>query len=316
MRDSVTEAWLTGQGISWEYHASIALDSIVRDAATMLNIRLTESLNQEHVMSLALKLEDGADLAAIVLHQLPSGLFGLINGLHRCEAYGLTKRATCDAYMVLTSDALVIDRLRRTVNDIEGLPLNQEARLEHAKFTVRRGGYAASDAARIHNVPYGILKEALLEDKVMAELRDAGIDGRKLSKTTIKELNPLGRPAYKVAVAQLGISCRLAAADIRTLVLAIRGANSDAEVEDILHRMREEHKVDQERAAGGRVRPPASPLRRIPTIIDRIEAVSKQMNGTAELVLLPEERRALVGRIRKAIKLLTDLAKSLEGVAS
>jgi hypothetical protein len=73
MKDTVTESWLTRGSITFDYMPSVPFQEIASDKVSERNIRLGAEILEEQVMKMAIDLENGAELPAIVLYRYQKG---------------------------------------------------------------------------------------------------------------------------------------------------------------------------------------------------------------------------------------------------
>lgn len=280
MRHSVLEAWLERGGVKFDYQAAVLLDSVVIEKAAEENIRLGAPLNQEIVMKYGIDLENGADFPAIVLYKIARGKnqghLGLINGRHRLEAFRLAGKKQIDAYVIRTDDELVIETLQRTANMIEGLPLAEEERLEHALRLVQLD-YSMIDAARLMSVKIGQVRDRKAYQEAMGKLRQAGVQvgNLGLSQHAVVKLRAIPRDKHFVRAVQLAHEARLGSDEMRELITAVRQASDDGAVDVVLDEWDKKTETQRARSRSGLTRGPSSPVRSLSSVLQRAERIMK-----------------------------------------
>lgn len=304
MKHSVLEAWLASRGYPFRYVESVAIDAILVDDAAKENIRLGVPLNEERVMTYAIELENGAHFPAIVLWPAKAGHYVVANGLHRLEAFKLHgKLKAIDAYVIESSDPVVLEVLRRTVNVMEGEALPMEQRIEHALRLIELQ-HSIADAARLEAVPANRLAQAVALSKVRPRLARAGVNVRDLclSGPTLASMNSIPRDRHLAAAVRLAHEARLSSDEIKLLVREIRAASDDTVADETLVAWHERHADTIARAQKGTIRPPGSPIRRL----DSLFAQSARLlaGGVAEkgiALLSGRELTAMIARVKKMI---------------
>lgn len=310
MKDLKIETWLKSFDVAFTYHDQLPLASILIDDATKAQIRMTEVVDDDLVQRYALALEAKADFPGVVVFPLPDAkkskgkngerAYGLIGGWHRTLAYGLADRTTIPAYVCDVHDALMVSVLRRTSNNMEGKAPTTEERLEHAVWLTKQG-YSQVDAARFMLITGKRLGDRLLFDSVRTELAPHGLalDELRLPMGAVARIAKL-RSALMVPVVLLSHQARLSNDNMLELIRQVRSAGSDEEAKKVLTTWRERFKPDIQASKTGEVRPPASPLRRLPLVLATAERLMGQRDRNIT-GLQPEHLRDLIRSCESAI---------------
>lgn len=308
MRDPRVEQWLDSNKVSYNYVDALRIDMLLVESDDKLNIRMTESIDQEAVMRYAMSLEAGITLPGIVVYRDRKN-YRLINGWHRTEAFKLALRTVLPAYIVEVDDLVIVDRLRRTANLIEGKPLTADEAVQHALHLVSMG-QTPSDAARLMMLKEGRLREAIAERKVRERLSTVGVDPKSLSKTVLVRLSGVQSDAHLGDIIKLSLEARLGADDVTELGKQIRDAQTDAERETVLAEWRDRFADEITRTSGGKVKNPSSNIRRLASvtaqaqrILDKSSGSIKTLSAQALKVNIAACRR-LVSSLNKAIAIM------------
>lgn len=315
MRHSVLEAWLNKQGVKFHYEEKVPLDHIDVDDATKENIRLTVALNEDRVLTYGIELENGAEFPAIVLWPIPKkpGYYVVVNGLHRLEAFRLhiKLRPATDAYVIDSTDLLLLDRLRRTINVIEGEPLNRDQRIEHALHLVERQ-HSMSDAARLLAIPLKALQVAQAVVKLRPRLEHHGVrmGDLNLSQSAYVYISSIPRDKHAALVATLAKEARMASDDVRLLASEVRAAADDAAAEEVIARWQEKYADTIARAQKGTIRPPGSPIRRLDQYLMRAQRIMEPAQKGIQ-TLSRRELDDMIPRLRRCIAELTETLNQL-----
>jgi hypothetical protein len=259
MRSSILEKWLTDQGVSFTYHPAVALTQLKVTKSARDNIRMGQT-SKEHVQELKLAKKAGAEFPPLVYSK---GFRECLNGLHRMEVYTEEEVEKTDVYEVDTTDQIVIEKLQRRINTIEGLPPTPAERLLHAVHLVALG-QTATDSAREMGIPEGRVKDKILVQKTIIRIAQAGVSSKvaqALSERQILDVAGIQRDKHARAFAELMHEARLGAAETHQLRDEIRRARDDAAADGVIKEWRERYKDEIARVTKGLTKGPASPLR-------------------------------------------------------
>ena len=308
MKDSRYEAFLKRQGVDWTYAAEVPLADIDIDAHAKDNIRLGQPLDQETVLRYALAIEEGAEFPALLLYRR-GARYAIANGMHRVEAYQLAKQPRCDAYILNLDakvDAVVLERIQRTVNIVEGKAPSQEEAIEQALWLVSHLGYSDADAARMLHLKPRIIsgqrKARLAVDRLLKgapDLTRRVVEEFGVSRLEI--LDSIKRDPHAIEAARIAHAARLTVEEVRELSRQVRDAASDDDCVAVLARWRHDLRTRIGETAGGRIRPPASPLRDARLYFQKLErAANEQLEGRSRsdmLQFLKQIRRTVDKKI-------------------
>lgn len=170
--DSDAERIMVGAGVKWEIK-TVLLSKLDLPRSMSLQPRPERPLDPDVVEDLVCKL-DGTDpwCKRLVVIILPDGTAIVCGGLHRAHALlDLTHPPKfVEVYVLLTSDTLLIDKVRDKLNMLHGAPESKAAILAKAKYRVRK--YSISDTAGLEavakefNLKLSLLKTAIETDRV------------------------------------------------------------------------------------------------------------------------------------------------------
>jgi len=271
------EHWLDEQGVKWEFLESVNLTDILLDDETKLNIRMTVETDYERAMSYGISTEQGSIFPPIVIGKSVenpyAAKYNLIDGIHRIEAWSVTRKKTHSAYVVHYKSPTVLDRLRKTVNIVTGgLPLREDVRLVLAAVLVNRDMYSLVDAAKTMHVEYKKLIDKCAVDKVIETLviNKIPVAERKYTKTFLKSLQSIKSDGIKVKVAEISFKAALNAAEMETLIRELKQAKSDQERERIMERWTEEMETRIEEGKRGEIRGSMPVFRRFPSYMKKV----------------------------------------------
>lgn len=317
MKDQRYEQFLSSQGVQFDYASSVNLEAIVVDQMAHENIRLGAAIDQDLVIRYWQSLEQGDEFPAIITFpRRAADRFGIINGLHRIETYKLDNRTACDAYVCKldeVKDAITIDRLRRTVNTIEGKTISIDEALEHGAWLVLRGGLTAADAARQMRLKPQRLQAKIKTDSALDRLnRISGLSRQTLATWGMSALQDIGRIPHDTvaaAAAKLAHEARFTSEEISELSKQVRSANSDEDAKEIVAAWRTDNATRIHEAAGGRIRPSASPVRNEKLFVEKF---LRKLKETDARPLEPHERRDHIAFLKRMVTELQKRIRRLE----
>ncbi len=192
MRCAIYEQALTKQGVEWKYEEAIPLDSI--DAAKGLRnqARLETPIDKELVEQYQQAMKGGDQFPPLVLWRPGKGRYIPVDGNQRLQAKTNLNHKVTDAYILVTEDRMVADRLTWSFNNlVNGKRLSAEECLQHAVTFVRKYGMTHAAAAKEWGIPNYRVKNAVkvLELKEVLERQNVNVKG--LHDDKIIRLSPL-----------------------------------------------------------------------------------------------------------------------------
>lgn len=173
MRNAAYEQALNKQGLNFDYMPSLDLKAIDSQASLRNQARLLYPLDEELIDQYHTMEQDGCESPAIVVYKKPKrSIWVIIDGNQRKAAKEKAGRKTTDAYVVKSEDAMVLDRLTWSFNNlVNGKRLSAEEALEHAKTMVLKYGMEAKAAAKEWGLNQWTVKKAVAAAKVRETLR-------------------------------------------------------------------------------------------------------------------------------------------------
>ncbi len=161
MKNSVFEQCLNNEGVNWEYKEKILIEQIDLVKSQNNQARLEEPIVNELVEQYTLlEQQEGYEFPAIVLWQPgPKSKYIIIDGNNRTHAKIKANKTLTDAYLVISQDRKVIDRITWTFNNkVNGKRLTREECMIHAISYVRQYKITIAQAAKEWGVPAGSLQ--------------------------------------------------------------------------------------------------------------------------------------------------------------
>lgn len=317
MRDQRVEQWLTKERVRFEYVPQVALADIVDADKSLLNVRLTGQLTDDNVQALALASEQGFELPAFILYRDKGKdggtVYRIINGHHRKAALELRDLTHGDAYVVDTTDPVVIDRLRRTANLLETqVGVNNQERIIHALHFVARG-YSIVDAAHMAKVSHSRVQDAVTVNKVERELIVLGRSRGNKSAAMMKALTGISGPIlaeFEALITSAGLTAEVA----NEYGTQLRSAPDFEACMEKIAEWRTYHVPDVEQRADG-IRSPGSTIRRWPAAMGKAQRILAQsMTSGSYRALSGSEIKAQIDLCDKTIEQLKEWRKTLEGL--
>ncbi len=149
MRNATYEKELSRQGVQWEYLPIVTLDFVNVQKSLANQARLEYALDDHVVQQYTQAYRDGDEFPPLVVHRQGKGKFILLDGNQRYAAATNAKLTKHDAYLVLSEDPIILDRIAWSFNNhVNGLRLTREECLSHAVTFVRKYGMTVKEAAR------------------------------------------------------------------------------------------------------------------------------------------------------------------------
>lgn len=242
MRDPRVEQWLSSEGVPWHHEQNIPLTKINHEASLKNQARI-KAIDHDHVLELAISIEQGYDLPDLLGYYGTDRLIVLIAGNHRNEAYSLTNKTTADFYIIDVTHPWVIDRLTRTANRMEGLPLSQDERISHGIYMIRNYNYPCDTTAKMLGLPEKLLYQHLSALEVEERLAKLGFTD-KIPMTTLVLLKGIKQDKALLDIAQLIIEARLIGDEVAEIVRRVKAAAaSEKQQENEIARIRDDYRT-------------------------------------------------------------------------
>jgi hypothetical protein len=152
MKDPRTEAWLSREGVAFEYLDQLPL-ALIDEAKSQANQARVEALDPGLVKDYETLIEAGTQFPPIVVYLVNSSKYVIIDGNHRYTAYKNKDVARSDAYLVKTSDRFILERLTRAANQTNGKRASENEVLQSALQLVERYGRTVAEVAASFGIP-------------------------------------------------------------------------------------------------------------------------------------------------------------------
>lgn len=271
MKDPRVEQWLEKEGVEWHYEPDISLTKVDREASLKNQARF-KAINQDHVIELAIAVEQKYDLPALVGYYNKERRIVIIDGNHRMEAYILAGKTKSDFYILDTAYSWVTDRLTRLANMKEGWPPTREEKLNHAIHFVRVQNMPVETAAKNCGLRPSTVFSALYAAEVGERLSKLGFD-EKLYPSTLEGLYRIKQDSALLGSAKLIHEAQLTGDEVAELARRVSKASSEKAQEAILNDLRHQFKYRIARARAGQIRPSILPIVKLRKHIDGINSI-------------------------------------------
>lgn len=259
MKDPRVEQWLNKEGVEWHYEPEIPLSKVDHEASLKNQARF-KAINQNHVIELAIAVEQKYDLPSLVGYYNKERRIVIIDGNHRMEAYNLAGKIKSDFYIVDTAYSWVIDRLTRLANMKEGPGLTREEKLNHAIHLVRIQNMPVETAAKSCGLPAGTVFNALYAAEVGERLAKLGFD-EKLYPSVLEGLHRIKQDSALLESAKLIHKAQLSGDEAVELARKVSKARSEKAQEVIINDLRHQFSSRIARTRAGQ-----TPRQILPTI--------------------------------------------------
>lgn len=189
-RDFRVESYLTTEGVSWRYQDELPLTKIDVKKSLSNQSRLSITIDDDMVERYAAAMQEGAAFPAIVVYE-DGRNYVVVTGNHRVEAALKTERPNFDAYVVRATDVMVLERITRGINGIEGLSPSKDELIAQALFMVQHYGRPVSEMAKAYKIPDHTLDRAVQEARTRDRVARMGSDPRGIPRTTLARLGAI-----------------------------------------------------------------------------------------------------------------------------
>ncbi len=231
MKSILYEQALTKQGVSFTYMERLDLEAIDVNAGLRNQARLMNPVDEELIDQYTQMEKGGSEAPAIVVYKRKNrNIWIPMDGNQRIAAKKKAGRKTTDAYVVESTDQMVLDRITWSFNNqVNGKRLTEEESLEHAITMVQKYGLDVKGAAKEWGVKWWLVKKKLTANKVRSVLRsrNAGhaVDMTDDKMEELHPLLPLGEDILTIA-ATTTYRCGLACSDIKELKKEVSAAKT------------------------------------------------------------------------------------------
>ena len=318
MRNLLLEMELKRRNLEFQYVPDLAVSKIDMASAGLEQIRLTTVFHDDLLVAYDLKMGDGYEFPAIVIFKprQPGGLYAMGDGYHRTKVRLTRGIKTCDAYVVDTDDPMIIELLRRTLNNVlNGGRNNVEESLIHAMRLIERG-FEVRIAAAEMGVTFSLLQERRRQQDVQRRIERLRLIRGDLPWTTLTLLNALQSDRQFAAALEFARSATLTREETRPLIAELKRVHDDPAADGVLARWRTTHADRLQRRAAG-IMQESLPAQAVDRTRRLVQFIARSDLATPVLEREPAARLAAMAKeIRKAILLLTKLAKAYEDAAA
>lgn len=308
MRSAAIEQALKNQGVEFTYLPRVEREQIDSNKGLRNQARLELPLDDELVKDYVTMRKDGMEPPALVLWRPGKGKYIPADGNHRIAAGDEEDVKEYDAYVLSTTDPMVVDRISWRINNLVNGKQNTRAEiLEHAKTFVRKYGQLQKEAAKEWGISFGVLSASLRVDEIRNQLLAAAVPARKIPDDKIRALAPfqdMGEDLL-VAAANLTMECGLKAEDIRSMLEKVRRARTSEAKMEALTAFRVSDLVTARKAEtkGGKLKVERTPRVQLLALLRQQERFLEKYPDTKGLRPAPtefKEARAIAERIVNA----------------
>lgn len=242
MEDPRVEKVLKENGAQFVLRPRLKMADIDVKTSRERQARIGEEVDEDHALSIAISLEDGAEVPPIVVHK-EGKKYVIVDGIHRREAYEDLDKVTIPAYEIVEPTTKLLRVLAIELNTGRGKDLTPAQRLLHAKELVMSGSMNQKDAARRLGVDYNKVQRSVWESMTANRLVALGVKGwkGKLKTHSLQRLHAVKDDEIFKGVAQLAVDAGFMVEDVDRLVVEInRHGNSKEEQKKVIERWRED----------------------------------------------------------------------------
>lgn len=251
MKNSLFEQCLQREGVQFEYIDGISLDNIDIAKSLRNQARIDEAIVPELVESYSAHMKAGYEFPAIVLWRPGKGKYIIIDGNQRVQAKLKCNHKHTDAYIVLSTDKKVIDRITWTINNrVNGRRLTQEECMLHALSYVEQYGMTATEASKEWGVNFTTLSNKIRAEETKKELLAGNVKIHNLNDDKLRVLHPLIAIDREVLclTAQAIITTGASFEDASMLCKEVRKAPSNQAKLEVIHKFNTSDKAQQRKA--------------------------------------------------------------------
>lgn len=295
-----TEQRLDIEGAEWHYEPDVPLTRVDREASLKNQARF-QSLNQDHVLEIAMAIEQKQVMPALVGYYNTERRIVLIDGNHRMEAFNLMGIGKSDLYIVDTVYSWLIERLTRAMNTGEGNPPTRDERLSHAVHLVRAVDMPADAAAKTMGLPPSRVRDVLAADEVRERLSRLSFSDR-LYPSTLTELYRVKLDSVLLEAATLVHEAQLTSEEAAELARRLdKVASSEKAQQGVIAQMRHEYRSRIARTRSGQLRRQILPTIKFRKAVDAINSIRPESVKPLD--------KDLARKTRYAIKKLEEISQ-------
>lgn len=230
MRLAIVENRLRDERVRWEYMEPVPLDQFDLEASRTQQGR-KQIVLPDTIERYTLAMIAGDEFPAVVAYAGRRGYI-LLDGVQRLHAAKDAERAAFDLYRVDETDTYVLERLRRTLNVTNGVPLTMAELLEHGMYLVRTYNRFANEVAADLRIPVARLRNYMKIQERKARLATVTAKGTRwdrLTDTAIDDLGKIQSDRVLREATSLVSEARIATDDVIRLVKDVNEKRSEDE---------------------------------------------------------------------------------------
>lgn len=254
--DQILESKLRQMGVGWKYDKSVPLDKIDIHGSRRNNARLKDQWNENLSIEYGVAMEEGDIFPAPALRAVFGGgyKFYVLSGNHRVGAANLLGDKTIEAYIVDSSDEMVLETITRAANRWMGDRQSKDEAVEHARALIAKYGRTQQQMAKLFGLKPAWLSLSLRAEDLRDELENIGVPAREIPRSTIMTLAQLdGNTSVMHKAALVTAKYHVTGERVKLMVEQAKSTKSENGMLEVI----EEHeaKLRQEEAAASMPRP-------------------------------------------------------------
>lgn len=189
-RNTLIEAWLDKENISYRFIGDIPLDKINSKLSDENHARIVAK-DDGLVATYAINMLDGDAFPAIVVYE-KDGQYVVIDGNHRRWAAMEAKLTHIPAYLVENKDEFVLESLTLTANfKTNGDRPKLEEGIQSAMFMVNKHNRTALEMGKRFGISPSKISDAIRVENVRRRLAERGISSADIKKDILERLNAI-----------------------------------------------------------------------------------------------------------------------------
>ena len=302
---SQTERWLTDLEVEWTLVDPLDLARV--DArASLRNQARDVPIDDETVERYADDMRGGDVFPPIIVREKNAG-YVVLSGNHRWKAT-VAAKATIAAYVVRCDDETAL-RISYEDNRRHGRGLDLTERVRQAQHLVALG-YTQAAAARVVGITQSRLSRATLAAEFETRCIAVGAAPGALAETVKSRLmNVRADPVFAETV-RLVADAALPADDVYRIVSAVNAARSEAAALELVatERLNAGGRIERRKTGANVARSGETPRTKLLRVLTELQLIQP---GPVASTTLPDQRRDLFGRLRKAAEHLAAIDKAL-----
>lgn len=264
MPDLKAEADLAALSIAYEIQ-SIPFSKINLKESQYNGARLATPLVPRLIEDYAMAMEHGDPFPRIIVQNSSVG-YVISWGNQRCaavksliDAGKVSAKTTVEAYVVQTTDKLLLEILARCGNVGHGGRSEKEERLAHALYAVRSLGMTTKDAAKLFIVGDSTISQHIRADDERKFQASQGVNAAGVPMVVLTEIGKVADLGLKVKLGHLAAQHNPPVARIRQAVQTIKKAKSRASQLSAIKQLERElaeaaHRMESTKTASGQCR--------------------------------------------------------------